>query len=262
MSGFGRNAVKACRSLVLLLTGGLMVSMALSGDLWQYLNPSFSPLISAAGGMLLILGVLLPFAPLGRRPAGELVPAAVFGAFLFLAGWSLDRPLVAAEPEWSGPGTELYYGAPKNQGAPRQTWQGREYVKLNTSELLSLADQGAAPEWVAVQGMVLKAEGPDGRERTVLVRAQIVCCLADALGVGFQLSGPGLEGIEPGQWVRVLGGLDPIRPDLTTGQVAWPGVVLVVLDSGHVLAAENVEVVDPPELPYIFDVRTSEPFAY
>ena len=252
--------IRGGRGLVLLLTGALMLSMALSGDLWQYLNPGFAPWITGAGVLILLLGCLAPFAPPGSRPAWDLIPVAAFLVFLGLAGWSLNRPLVADEPDWSPPESDLYYPAPKPLGESRLTWEGREYVKMNLSELFALADYDKAPEHVAVRGMVLRAG--DGNGRVLLVRAQIVCCLADALGLGFELAGEGLEELEAGQWVRVLGGLEPAAPDLATGQVDWPGVVLVVLGDRHVLVPDRITRIDPPEMPYIFDVRDEEPFEY
>ncbi len=253
--------VKACRSLALLMTGGLMVSLCVTGRLWQYLNPDFEPLVAIAGGALLVMGCLTPFAPLGPRAWRELIPAAVFACFLLLAGWSLARPLVSAEPQRPSFGDDPFYPEPKPRGEPRIQWRGSEYVRLNTSELLTVADKGTAPERVAVWGMVLKAPDETGAERTILARAQIVCCLADALGVGVELEGGGVEDLRPGEWVRVLGRTTPGPARLSTGSVPWPGVVIVVLDENLVLRAEDIRAMDTPEMPYIFDVYDQEPFA-
>lgn len=250
------TTLRWAQGLLLVLIGGFMLQLVTSGNAWQFLNPKFQWLTGSTGAGLMLCGVFLPFSP-GIVPRLSTVFALV--AFLLVAGLAGKN---LTDPQ--GP-AGFASPAPAAPAEPsRLTEDGHEYVKINTAELYLLGEAEPPPlgERYAVQGMALRDGTFDVRGEFALVRLSIVCCLADALAVGLRVSGVQTPDIPSGAWVRVLGRLVATDPASPTPALALPGVVTTMLSGRITLAAESVEVIEPPKIPYMFEFRDREPYAY
>jgi len=239
--------------------GGVMLHLALADNYWMFLNPRFRGLTGSTGAALLLLA-LAAWLARGYRPAvsGGIVMALM--AALALAAQQASLPSAPEHTPLTGP-------TPAQEAAetlePRVTLDNVQYVRLNLAELLAGTMEGSgikAPERLAVRGMAVRTPELDARGEFALVRVQIICCLADAVGVGFVVRGAH-EPPEPGAWIEVCGALEPLGPG-PLPRLAFPGVVGVLLGEGHAIAADHARPIDPPDIPFIFTMRDQEPFAY
>lgn len=247
------------RGAALAALGGAMLHLAQAENYWMFLNPRFQMLTGGSGLVLVLLGAAVALAR-GRRCTAPGAATMVLMAALTLAAQQASLPKAPEHTPLTGPteAQEL-----EESPAPRITVDGTEYVRLNLAELLvgAMPDSGiTAPRHFAARGMVVRLPELDARGAFVLVRVQIVCCLADAVGVGFVVHAPGTAP-ETGTWVEVRGSLEPLGPD-PAPQVAFPGVIGVLLGEEHAVAAASVEPVAAPSVPFIFTMHDQEPFAY
>ncbi len=238
---------------VLALLGGFMLHLVRSGNYWYFLNPRFEPLTVAAGVGLVVLGLALPFVP-----ARELKPTrlVVFLLFIPLALWA-D---FAAEEQYT---VEPYGLEEAESPEPRIELDGREYVKMNTAELFMLlsSESPEVPKLIALRGMVKRSPELDAQGRFALVRMAIVCCLADAVAPGFAVESNSLP--EDGAWVRVLGSLKPaVLGRAEVDSVHVQGTVSTLINDKFVIIPRLSEPIKQPELPFIFEFKREEPFAY
>jgi uncharacterized repeat protein (TIGR03943 family) len=251
------TAERLAGALVLVLLGAFMLGLIATGTYWNYLNPKFMWLTGAAGAVLLFGGLALPF-DRGVRPGWSNI--VVLGAFLALAGISaggLGKNTAEAD---------LFFSRPQEEALPsRIEWNGRKYVRMNTAEVLLLIDRvpNATGSRVAVQGVLARGGDLAASGKTALVRTTVVCCLADALAMGLLVSGDAAKSLPSGSWSEVLGTIEPM-PQGWAGNytVRIPGSIFTVLDEQYVLHAERATVADPPAMPYIFEFREKEPYAY
>lgn len=247
---------------LLLGAAAFMVRLLDSGLYYQFLNPRFQWMTLATA---LILGLFGVARLTQDRPARFFRSATLAGflalAFLALSGMA-PPPLPASFGQAPDPG----------QIKPsREKRGGREYVRLNLAELAVLGlradrDEGARPERVVLTGLVRRNPGLDGQGRFLVSRLVITCCLADATAAGVLVripdgtAGPGVQGLQEGQWVRVFGRPVP-RGDGEKPDLDLPGVSSSLIDEHSEVEAEVLEPMRDPELPYIFDIRDREPFA-
>jgi uncharacterized repeat protein (TIGR03943 family) len=243
--------------LLLVLTGGFMLGLIATGTYWSYLNPKFMALTGSAGAGLVLAGILLPLDRSGRGAASRIAVMAVMLALFAVSALDMLRARDAA-------GT---FATPA-QDAPaptHETWNGRKYLRINTAELLMLADEraGMAGKRYVLRGVVTRGGelGPAGK--TALVRTAVVCCLADAMAMGFLVAGEPAKELPKGKWAQVWGVLEPLPGEEDAAfAVRIPGSILTVLGEKHQLRVERAEVVKPPKVPYIFEFRKSPPYAY
>ena len=71
-----------------------------------------------------------------------------------------------------------------------------------------------------------------------------------------------LEELRDGQWVRVYGKLHQLPTGLSKPKVQVKGIISKSLNRFHGLAAVKVEEIEPPAIPYMFEFRRTEPYAY
>jgi hypothetical protein len=247
------------RGLALAALGGAMLRLALAENYWMFLNPRFQWLTGGTGLALVLLGLALALAR-GRRSTAPGAAVMVLMAALALGAQQASLPKAPEHTPLTGP-TPAQEAA--QAIAPRITIDGLDYVRLNLAELLVGAMPGsdiAPPERVAVRGMVVRTPEMDARGEFALVRVHIVCCLADAVGVGFVVRHAGAPPAA-GAWIEARATLEPLGAG-PAPQVLFPGVIGVLLGENHALAAASIQPVDPPEVPFIFILRDREPFAY
>ncbi|MGE4553072.1 MAG: hypothetical protein AB7D57_08170 [Desulfovibrionaceae bacterium] len=207
------RAARWAEALALLAAGGLLGWFTWSGEYWTLLNPRFLPLTRGCAAGLVLAGLAMPWAAAprgGRATAAALGRALGLLAFAGLAFWGVAAQSAADAVRAEAPADPLW-DAPRPPEAPRLALHGREYVKLNTAELVFLESDPvlAPPPLVALRGMVRTYPLPGGGQGAALLRLTVVCCLADAVATGVVLDGPAVADLRDGQWVRVAGRLEP-----------------------------------------------------
>ena len=291
---FGRprlpGPLRTLEGVALLGLGLFMVLLAAVGPYWCFLNPKFRWLTASTGGVLLLLGAAHPF--LGARPRA--LRLVVLLAFLALAAYAERRAegdIVQPAPQQTSLGMEVDTQA--EQAASRETRDGREYVRLNVAELylLTETDGLTPPQRFVTRGVVRRTPALDAAGEFALVRMSVICCLADAVAPGFTVRPPGVPpeveapggassaedspgggqlaatlaapSLPDGSWVRVYGRLEPLPEKAPHGDaVSLPGVIGTFVSHGWRIVPDRVEPVGPPEIPFIFEIRDAEPFAY
>jgi hypothetical protein len=173
--------------------------------------------------------------------------------------------------------------------ASRFTRGGKEYIKISLAELYLLttenrtaesgptkaATETASEKRFLVRGMVKRTETSDRLGQFVLARTAVTCCLADAVSISFRVAaddtvysddaiydektGPPAEGT----WVAVYGTVEkqPLR-DASLFDLELPGIPFNALEREHVINANAVVPVPPPEIPFMFLFSKEEPFNY
>lgn len=247
------------QSAALAALGGAMLHLALADNYWMFLNPRFQGVTGGTGAALLLLAVAVWLAR-GYRPA---VSGGVVMALMAALALGAQQGTLPRGPDHTALTGPTPAQEARQDPAPRVTVDDVQYVRLNLAELMAGTIPGSgiqAPERLAVRGMVVRSPELDARGEFALVRVQIICCLADAVGVGFVVR-RAPEPPEAGAWVEVCGTLEPLGPN-PLPRLTFPGVVAVLLGEGHVIAADHASSTDPPDIPFIFTMRDQEPFAY
>ncbi|GAB7079539.1 hypothetical protein [Megalodesulfovibrio paquesii] len=244
-------------ALVFLVLGGWGLQLFFSNEFWLFLHPRFEWLLATSAGVCVFFGMLLLLRPMPRphwRGMISLlltVTLGMIGQQGLRSGAATTEPLARAADE----APEVF------------TYDGRDYLPLNLAELFLLSENGNAatadPEArYAMQGMLLP--DPAGMAPAVLLRLQIVCCLADAVGVGFRVEGGKLPPPD-GRWVRLLGRLRPVTEEMARAAekpAQFEGVFVTVVAPGHVFVVEEAQSIEAPAMPFIADMRMEPPFAY
>ena len=220
------------RNVLLLLTGAFAIWLAWSGTALNFVKPSMTPYVLAAGAVSVLLALLPPGGLLGRTEAGDddhghahgetkvawllvvpllvviLVPPAPLGANAISARRASGR---------SGPSTFPALRAP-TRGA----------VDMSMAEFTTraLRDPDRSLEGVPVRLTGFVSGPADGGYR--LARFVIFCCAADGEAVEVVVRGAGTYDVD--QWLEVEG-------------VWQPG-------SAPALVAARARPVDRPEKPY------------
>lgn len=240
----------------ILFTLGLAMSGLVTSDkYWLYLNPKFKWLTLTTGIILMLLGLTAVIR--NRRPdLSRTVVFLVFGAIASI-GYLRQNPTA---PAFSSSPTET---AAKVES--RMTLGGQEYIKINLGELYNISESGEADkigEHYVTRGMVKRSPKLDQEGHFVLFRVFMWCCFADAVAVGFRVSYSHPQEIADGQWIKVYGKLRQLPSELPEPTVPVKGINAKALNKGYGIAAYKVEAIDPPPIPFMFQFRKSEPYAY
>ncbi len=244
---------------LLLILGGMLLFFA-SGSLYQtLLNPRFSILSAITGGGLMLLGLVLLCWPLGF----ELVRVLSFTAIILLFALVMIYPLQHSQQGLTvgAQGVPLYPDA-QEQFLPRETKNGQEYIRINLGELFDIAEVGSEQlrgQHYLVRGVLMAAEGDS---QPVILRTAISCCLADAVSVGFEVVTSQNE-LPDRQWVNLYGVLVADDENSTEeDERSLPGVSFSAIHTVYRFKAEIIEPINPPEVPFMFEFRQQEPYAY
>ncbi len=264
-------------SLALLATAALLAGLALSGKYWQFLNPRFAPLSLATGAVLTLVAPLAAFRHPGPRPGGLLrllSLAAFLGLAAFAVFWTAPPPGATA-PAAAAPAPEVGFAAIPADQAPRTLdpepeplppsrvrRDGREYVRMNLGELFLLANQRPqdVPTHFVILGQARQGRRAQAAGLALLSRTAVVCCLADAVSCCFLAD---LGQAPAGQWLEVYGRLKPLPdPKLAKSPPPGAGAAVSACNEHFLIEVEAAEPVAPPEMPYMFEFREREPFAW
>lgn len=243
-------------ALALVFLGGFMVWLPLSGPYWHYLNPRFELLTAFSGAVLLLLGGVRLFA---HSHGHGVFRSFIALCFTGLCLWSVSgNSVVDMEEDLSF--SDVSRSSRVEEVVARESFAGKEYLRMNVAEAFSLlqSGRGQIAKDVVLRGMLLEGKGPDGSFYVVLSRVAIICCLADAVGAGIVLEGN--LPVPEGQWVKVYGRL--VESASGNPSFELPGVVAAVVPPDYLLAVDHIEKCDVPSVPFIFEFRDAEPFAY
>ncbi|MFH1915498.1 MAG: hypothetical protein ABIK45_14645 [Pseudomonadota bacterium] len=279
--------VRLMEVCLLATMGAFMVALATSPGYWQYLNPKYAWLTLVAGGCVMILGLGALLDSQRRRKGTELAGLAIFLG-LAVASQVLPGKLFEPGPTMPqrgglsffggaggvheggydagfGGGTGVGFGGGYEDDdlEPVEILDGREYVKINVAEMIA----GESGGWVregdlfAVQGGLARTPELDRAGLVAVTRLFISCCFADAAGVVALVRVEDPESFTPGTWVRVLGRVVPV-PVVEETRVSIFGALTAIRSDRFALQAENVETPEFTGVPYLFEIRSSQPFAY
>lgn len=85
----------------------------------------------------------------------------------------------------------------------------------------------------------------------------------DATAAGFVVHWNDTESLRNGQWVKVTGRLKRISsPEDLSPLVQLPGTYFTVLQPRYLFSAEHVQPIEAPEVPFSYELRDTEPYAY
>ncbi|TVM19295.1 hypothetical protein DPQ33_02740 [Oceanidesulfovibrio indonesiensis] len=275
MSALAR-LLQAC---LVAATGAFMLMLAASPIYWRFLNPKYAWLTLSAGGIiaLLALAVLLD-----RSRTVRASEAAGLVVFLLLAGTAvtLPNPFYDVVPsglsgeeyaEWTTPGFDgaAERATPAFDDAQETTdskivLDGVAFTKINVAELLTAEqDQRArAGDAFVVQGQVARTPELDAAGYIAVTRLFIVCCFADAAGVAYLVDVNDPQQFPPGSWVHAAGTLAPASGLPDKIPLSVPGALSAMAGDTFVLTGHRVALGPMPDIPFLFEVRYQEPYAY
>ena len=242
--------------LILLVVGAYAGLLALYGDYWRYLNPRFKWLTGLTAAMLILIGVVATFKPRKRPSLSGIVLFLVLLRILFLQGLGItENRQAAVRPA----------GENHARDKSRVVMNGQEYIGINLAELYVLSREGE-PDKLAghyrVKGIVKRSEQLDRAGQIVMLRSFVTCCLADMVMIGFRVQYNRFDELADGQWVDVHGTLGGLSKDQPEAGLRVRGVSTVALAHSHILVPDSIVKIDEPEVPFIFDIRKTEPYAY
>lgn len=250
--------------------GMFMLVLAYSRDYWQYLNPKYAWLTMLSGALVVMLAAA-GFMDRARKPS--VTVCLGLAAFLLIVYTSMNTPNPLFEPAVPdvpapnpgvAPVTPLESLDTPPEGPSRLNIEGHEYVKINVAELILQEDrkQAASGDRFVLCGFVRRTPGLDAAGYVAVVRLLVTCCFADAVAVGVPVKVDDPSRFEEGAWVRAAGRLEAMPPTFPKTTLSVPGAMATRLSETFVLKAENMEPESVAEIPFIFDLRDEEPFAY
>lgn len=242
--------------LIVLAVGLAMCGLVAADNYWMYLHPKFQWLTLSAGIILMLVGATATL--YNRRPS--LIRISIFVAFgaIALTGYFLPNltPTAASVPL-------VETSAPEQS---RLRFENQEYIKINLGELTIIGEGELDDEMTGlyvVRGIVKRSAELDELGQFVLFRVFMWCCYADAVAVGIRVQGDGqIEGLRDGQWVRVYGKLHQLPSGLAGPKLRVKGILSKSVNRFHGLTADKVEEIEPPAIPFMFEFRRTEPYAY
>ena len=242
--------------LVLQAIGAYAGALVLFGDYWRFLNPKFKWLTGATAAMLLVMGTVALFHPNRRFKISRIL---IFLLFLRIFTIGITGSLSFGN-FMSGFSHQEHAGE-----NPRVTLNGLEYVKINLVELHLLFEKAdsekTAPRYV-VRGMVRHTPELDALGQFALMRVSVFCCLADAVATGLRVRYDRPDEFTDGQWVEVYGTVKRLPQKLPKPHLHTQGMLLTILYDSYLLVPDKILPIGEPQIPFMFDFRTQEPYAY
>jgi uncharacterized repeat protein (TIGR03943 family) len=243
--------------LILLVIGCYAGALVFGDEYWRFLNPRFKWLTGLTAAMFLATGAVAVWKP-GRKSG--LSRIVVFLLFISLLGIEIHaRELRDAKTRPSS----RSLSAPEQ--APRVTLDGVEYVRINIAELFLQCEKrqpGLSDQRFVTMGMVKRNAEMDRLGQILLVRKMVTCCVADAIGASLRVQVEGQEQPLDGQWVEVYGRVKDAREPSSETRLGIEGMRLVAICQSCRLIPTGIHPVAEPDIPFIFEIRESEPYAY
>jgi len=242
--------------LILLVLGFYMGALVTIGGYWRYINPKFEWLTGAAAIMFIITGGIAFFRPNRRANLSGIV---IFLVFMGVAAMGTSTTF-QSPPLQSGIMIDE-----SDQDSSRLTLNGLEYIKINLAEIYQHCLSGK-PDKISgryvLRGIVKRTPALDRSGQFAIIRTAVVCCLAHAAPVGFRVHYNGPDEFSDGQWVRVYGALKTLPRDLPNPELHVRGLFFTRLNKSYGIVPAKIVKIPEPAIPYIFDFKCAEPYAY
>ncbi|KAA2266058.1 TIGR03943 family protein [Solihabitans fulvus] len=222
------------QNILLVLLGGALLKIALTGTFLRYVKPALQPFIIATGAIM----VLLALVSIGRdmivarrpepEPDGESAVASdapVLDAHGHEHGhrqpkspWLLLLPVLAIfliSPPALGADTVNRSGD-RSAAQPNSNQKSSDFAALPSGDVIPLKlidfvqrtawdDSGSVNDRaVRLTGFVVRDTDP-AKAGVYVARLMITCCAADASPVKVKLAGAGLDTLANDQWIQVTG---------------------------------------------------------
>ena len=247
------------KRLLLALDGALVLGLGLymlllsqTESYTAFMNPKFRLLTAAAAVALCIVGAAFLIRPAGVGDLVRTLSFVVLGMLILHAGTGelKSASVLMLKPPETVVTVE-----------PEMIREGQAYLKVNPARLFFLLHTGNAPaldQGVITRGIVRRTPELDRLGWFVLLRGNMVCCLADAVAMGVLVAADGSRQVQNGEWVMAFGRVQPLTDphpltDLgPTGEVPFS----MVYDKA-LFAAEAVEKTERPRFSYVFELPPS-----
>jgi hypothetical protein len=242
--------------LILQAIGAYAGALVIFGDYWRFLNPKFKWLTGATAAMLLLTGTVALFNPNKRFKVSRIL---IFLLFLriFTVGITGSISFVNFLSGFSH--------KEQTEENSRSILNGLEYVKINLVELSLLGEKPESDEMATryvVRGIVRRSQELDRSGQFALMRVSIFCCLADAVATGFRVQYDRPDEFTDGQWVEMYGTVKPLPRKLPEPHLHTQGMLLTILYDSHLLVPDKILQIEEPQIPFMFEFRKEEPYAY
>jgi hypothetical protein len=254
----------AIESLILFAIGVYVGILVLFGEYWRFLNPKFKWLTVATAIALMFTGALTLFHPSRRFRLSRIL---VFLLFLRLLTMGMSGSVSFVKALQAG-----LSGKTMADNRPSILVNGREYIKINLVEpylLCKKKDPAKLDKSYVVQGIVRRSQVLDGQGQFAMVRTAVFCCLADAVSMGFRIhdlkQDPGrgpMDEFTDGIWVELFGKLEPFAHEPPEPHLHTQGLFLPVLSDSYGLVADKIISIQEPHIPYLFEFRSHQPYAF
>ena len=231
--------------------------LVVAGDYWRFLNPKFKWLTGATAVVLLFTGTVAAFNPHRRSSLSRIV---VFLLFLRILTMGMSGSVSYIKGFSAGLGD-----TDQRAEKPRVLMNDREYIRINLGELYQLAERPASEQTASayvVKGIVMQSRALEAAGQFALMRVAVFCCLADALSMGLRVEDDPLNGISDGQWVEVYGTIKRLPHKLPEPGLHTPGLFLSVVSDTYILVPDKIIPIKEPHIPFMFEFRKAEPYAY
>ncbi|GAA3272648.1 MULTISPECIES: TIGR03943 family putative permease subunit [Dactylosporangium] len=197
---------KQAQAVVLLLIGGAVLRVSLTGQYLNYVKASLQPYLVTAGALLVLAGAFTLWYELrGVREADDGHGHAHSGPKV---AWLLLAPVLGLLL-FAPPALGSYAAGRSGSAVTAQS----EYAPLPAGDPLAITMLDYASRAVFDKGVSLgerrlqltgfAMKGP--QDQWLLARMMVSCCAADARPVKVALDGELPDGLADQQWVRVIG---------------------------------------------------------
>ncbi len=235
--------------LIITVIGLYMGLLVLFGDYWRYMNPRFKWLTGTTAALLFLMGTIAAFFPTRQPKLSRIVIFLLFVRLLTVADLGISlAPRLGMDLQPS-----------------RVSVEGTEFIRINLAELYALAerrDPAQTTAHYAVRGMVRKSEALESSGQFALVRTAVFCCLADSLFMGLRIQDNETDSLTDGEWVEVYGTLRPLPHKLPDPGLPPVGIHMTILCDSHALIPSKIVRIKEPEVPFIFEFKDREPYAF
>ncbi|MEU6643371.1 TIGR03943 family protein [Saccharomonospora sp. NPDC046836] len=204
------------QNVLLLLLGGALLKIAVTGDYLRYVKPAHRPWLLAAGAVIVLLGAVAMIRDIRAARQPTTVHEHHHPA---RSAWLLMVPVLAvflvAPPALGSDSVTRARGgtaAPAGSGTSFPPLPPGAVVALRLTDFVSRAGWDEAGSLngrtVSLTGFLVHSE-----QGTLLARMVIGCCAADGFPVRVQLRGEQADGLPADTWVEVTG---QVVPDVNT----------------------------------------------
>jgi len=247
------------KRLLLTIDGALVLGIGLymlllsqTESYTAFMNPKFRLLTAVAAVGLCIVGAAFMIRPAGVGDLLRTLSFVVLSMLILHAGTGELKSasvLMLKPPE------------PVITVEAEMIYKGKSYLKVNPARLFFLLHTGNAPaidQRVITRGIVRRTPELNRLGWFVLLRGNMVCCLADSVAMGVLVADDGSREFHSGEWVVAFGWMQPLAdPHPLTNLGPTGEVPFSMVYDKALFRAEAVEKTERPRFPFVFELPTS-----